>query len=388
MIQKLMSALDNGDYGCGVFIDLQKAFDTVDHKILLSKLSHYGIRGTALNLFKSYLSNRSQFVSINGVSSNKAIVKHGVPQGSVLGPLLFLIYINDLHTAIRYSVTHHFADDTNLINFNKSIVNLNNQMKKDLWYLWFWLNANKISLNACKTEYVLFKSPTKSHGHDFKLKIGGEKIRPSNHIKYLGVLIDSNLNFRPQINDIATKLKKANGILAKLRHVVPRDILVSIYYALFHSHLGYCAQIWGQRVNSDIDRIIALQNCAVRIMSFADFRVPTNPLYRDLGILKFGDLIHLNNALFVYSNHHCLLPSALTTTFAFDFTKTYPTRASVKGLIKSYAKKTTAFGTNSVKNQCIHSWRHCHELLPHTRLLDLSLPALKYTLKSAFLESY
>ena len=318
--QTISDALDAGYYGCGVFVDLRKAFDTVDHNILLQKLHHYGIRGTALSLLSSYLTNRYQFVTVNGVSSKKALIKHGVPQGSVLGPLLFLIYINDLHNAIRYSIVHHFADDTNLINFSKSFKHLNSQMNKDLWYLWIWFNANKISLHATKTFYVIFKSPQRLTNHDFKLKIGGKRILPSSHIKYLGVLIDSNLGFIPQINDIAIKLKRANGILAKLRHYLPRDILISVYYALFYSHLNYCTQIWGQPVSNFISRITSLQNRAVRIMSFADYHAPVNPLYRDLKLQKFKDLVHLKNVLLVHSVYYRNLPIALLKTFDIDFT--------------------------------------------------------------------
>ena len=114
-----MDALDKGNFACGVFIDLQKAFDTVDHEILLKKLFHYGIIcGTALSLFRSYLTGRQQFVSVSGARSVNKLIRHGVPQGSVLGPLLFLLYINDLNCAIKYSLVHHFADDTNLLHFS------------------------------------------------------------------------------------------------------------------------------------------------------------------------------------------------------------------------------------------------------------------------------
>ena len=120
LTEMIRNALDNSNFACGIFIDLQKAFDTVDHEILLKKLDYYGVRGLANNWFKSYLSNRQQFVSINGFNSKNLTMKYGVPQGSVLGPLLFLIYINDLHKAIKYSVTHLFADDTNLLVTNSN----------------------------------------------------------------------------------------------------------------------------------------------------------------------------------------------------------------------------------------------------------------------------
>ena len=161
LTESIRKNLDEGNIGCGIFVDLQKAFDTVEHDILLSKLEHYGIRGLANEWFKSYLSNRKQYVSINGYDSNLADVKFGVPQGSVLGPLLFLIYINDLNQALKFCKVHHFADDTNLIHFSKSVNRLNKHVNLDFKNLTYWLNANKISLNVKKTELVIFKHQRK-----------------------------------------------------------------------------------------------------------------------------------------------------------------------------------------------------------------------------------
>ena len=159
--ESITQSLDEGSFGCGIFVDLQKTFDTVDHKILLHKLEYYGIRGVCNDWFKSYLSDRKQFVSINGYNSDLMPVDCGVPQGSVLGPLLFLIYINDLHKAIQYCKVHHFADDTNLFHTSKSVKNLNKLVNRNMKHLNNWLSVNKISLNVEKTEVVIFKPPKK-----------------------------------------------------------------------------------------------------------------------------------------------------------------------------------------------------------------------------------
>ena len=134
--EKIREALDSKGGKCGVFIDLQKAFDTVDHSILLKKLEHYGIRGLANQWFKSYLSGRTQFTSVNGYASETRDMKYGVPRGSVLGQLLFLIYINDLHNAIKFSTVHHFADDTNLLVSNSCIKKIQDQINLDLKYFY------------------------------------------------------------------------------------------------------------------------------------------------------------------------------------------------------------------------------------------------------------
>ena len=151
-----------GNIGCGVFMDLQKAFDTVDHQILLAKLNHNWICGVSNDWFKSWISNCSQYVSINGYKSGLAAINCGVPQGPVLVPLLFLLYINDLNQAITFCKVHHFADDTDLLCLNNSIKKLSKLVSADLKHLVNWLNANKISLNVKKTETVIFKSKQKN----------------------------------------------------------------------------------------------------------------------------------------------------------------------------------------------------------------------------------
>ena len=144
-----------------MFLDFQKAFDKVNRTILLSKLEHYGIRGIALNLFQNYLKNRTQFVEINKKSSAILPINYGIPRGSVLGPLLFLIYINDLNDAVAFSKIHHFADETNMLYTSKFLKDKNRKVNYDLRHIVEWLRANKVSLNTGKTELVLFKSKNK-----------------------------------------------------------------------------------------------------------------------------------------------------------------------------------------------------------------------------------
>ena len=239
LTENIRKNLDEGNIGRGIFVDLQKAFDTVEHDIPLSKLEHYGIRGLANEFFKSYLSNRNLYVSINGYDSNLADVKFGVPQGSVPGPLLFLIYINDLNQALKFCKVHHFADDTNLLHFSNSIYRLNKYVNLDLKNLTYSLNANRISLNVKKTELVIFKNQRKKLDSSIKIKLNRKRLHPSKSVKYLGIKIDENLNWKQHIHDIAIKLNRANSLLYTIRNYVNKHILRTIYFSIFNSHINY-----------------------------------------------------------------------------------------------------------------------------------------------------
>ena len=199
MTQQIKDIVDKGNIAVGVFVDFQKAFDTVNHKILLQKLEHYGIRGIANNWFSSYLSNRRQYVSIGSTNSNTMPVAHGVPQGSVLGPLLFLIYINDLHKCIHFSTTRHFADNTNLLYaIALSKIRNRNPTRKlniDLKSLNHWLLANKISLNTTKTELIYFRN-NRTAIPDAKIILNGVKLFPTNQVKYVGIVPKEHLKFK------------------------------------------------------------------------------------------------------------------------------------------------------------------------------------------------
>ena len=259
------------------------------HSIMLNiKLEHYGIHGLATEWFKSYLSNRKQYVSINGYDSNLADVKFGVPQGSVLGPLLFLIYINDLNQALKFCKVHHFAYDTNLLHFNKSIYRLNKYVNNKY--------ANRISLNVKKTELVIFKHQRKKLDSSIKIKLNLKRLYPSKSVKYLGIKIDENLNWKQHIHDITIKLNRPNSLLFIIRNYVNKYILRTTYFAIFDFHINYANLIWGQNLHA-VSRIVILQKKALRIMNFQSRDSHSSPLFKSNHILKLQDKILIENTL-------------------------------------------------------------------------------------------
>ena len=389
IVERIRHNLDKGEFACGVFVDLQKAFDTVDHKILLAKLNHYGIRGPVNQWLKSYLSDRQQFVTINNISSNLKHLAHGVPQGSVLGPLLFLLYINDLHHSIKSSETYHFADDTHLLNFSKSIQSLCRKVNADLRILTSWLNANKISLNAKKTEFIVFRSKSKSFDTIPYLKLSGHRIYPSHSVKYLGVHLDEHLNWKPQISSIATKLQRANGALSKLRHYVPQKVLLNIYHAIFGSHIRYASQIWGLCDNFVTHRILTLQKAALRLMLLREPRTHSSPMFAELGILNFFDQVEVLNILFVHQHINGKLPMDTLRTLNFDkISHDTGTRGSTLGLLSRSNVNTKTFGLNSLSWLSIQQWNNLQLKFSSVKLADLSLSKLKSLARSHYLEHY
>jgi hypothetical protein len=303
MVQQIKETIDKGDIGIGVFVDFQKAFDTVNHKILLGKLEHYGIRGVANKWFASYLANRQHYVSVGGIKSEIKPVMHGVPQGSVLGPLLFLIYINDLNTCIKFSTTRHFADDTNLYHIiDRTKLRNRNPTRKlniDLKSLNQWLIANKISLNATKTELIYFRNK-RTPKPITKIKLNGITLEETTHAKYVGLVLDEYLNFKRHITLLNAKLKRANNLIAISRHYVPKDLLMQIYYGQFYSHINYGRQLWGQNENT-IEKTITLQKKAILLLSFAHYQEESSPLFKNLNLLKLTDIVRQNNIIFTHN---------------------------------------------------------------------------------------
>ena len=197
---------------------------------------------------RSFLTNRKQYSSINGYDSTPQDITHGVPQGSVLGPLLFILFINDLHTSVKTSNVHYFADDTNLLFINKSLKMINKLINHSLALLVQWLQANKISLNTSKTELVLFRPKGNAITKNLNFRISGEKVKLSRTVKYLGIILNENLLWQDHRNILIPKLSRAVGLLSKIWYHTPKHLLRTIYFCIFNSHICTC-QVWGQEQN-------------------------------------------------------------------------------------------------------------------------------------------
>ena len=227
LVDKISSALESGEFAIGLFLDFSKAFDTINYDILFMKMHHYGIRGCTLNWFKSYLSNRKQYVSYHNVCSSLKPIICGVPQGSILGPLLFLIYVNDIAFVSQSLFTVMFADDTNAIITHKNLSTLEEQCNSEMKKISNWVNANKLSLNVKKTQYMLFKG-RKKIGSGPNIIVNGAKIDRTDQSKFLGVIISDNLSWQPHIDYISKKISKSIGILYRLSKLVDKSTLMSL----------------------------------------------------------------------------------------------------------------------------------------------------------------
>jgi hypothetical protein len=329
----ITKALNDGNFCIAVFLDLRKAFDVCDHGILLKKLEKMGIRGTTYNWFKNYLAGRSQFVDINGSHSEALDINISVIQGSILGPILFLCYINDFYSATSL-FTALFADDTTGLGKGKNLNELTAYVNGELQKIANWLRANKMAINTNKTKYIVFRTRGKKiDPNECKLVYNDNEIGTvedpnliypitrifndgeERNFKLLGVLFDEFLSFDDHISSLCAKVSKSLFCLNRIKNFVTDKALKSLYYAMVHSHITYCINIYGCATPTALNRLVIKQKEAIRIVCRAGYRDHSNPLFKQLGILPLNELIKYSALKFMHKFKYNKLPFSFNETW-------------------------------------------------------------------------
>jgi len=333
IINYISNALNEGDFCIGVFLDLKKAFDVCSHEILLKKLLKMGIRGNAYKWFENYLSGRTQFVDINGSKSDPLEINISVIQGSILGPILFLCYINDFYAATTlFSVL--FADDTTGLGKGKNLRDLTTYVNGELQNISNWFRANKMAINTSKTKFIVFRTRGKRiDPADCQLVFNNNEIGQIQHpdlifpitrihgegeeksFKLLGVLFDEYLSFDAHITSLCNKISKSLFCLNRIKNFVTPPAMKMLYFAMVHSHIVYCINVFSCANITTLSPLKIKQKEAIRIVCNAGYRDHTGPLFKRLGILPLDDLIKYSQLKFMHDYFHRKLPLSFNETW-------------------------------------------------------------------------
>ena len=341
-VNKISDMIDDGGTSIGVFLDLSKAFDTVSHD--------------------SYLNNQKQCVCIDGVNSDILPLHYGVPQGSVLGPILFLIYINDSHFATSVIHLVLYADDMNLLASNKCLKKSVSDLNEALVSLQDWFQANKLTVNLTKTKFVIFGSKqrlknTLSNNSEENVTITlGSKLERVFHAKFLGLILDENLSWNFQINLICRKIAKSIGILYRARHFLNLETLINLYYSFIYSHISYGALIWGSNYKTKLLPIHILQKRAIRAITFSTRRTPSKPLFKKLNFLNIFEIVKLQLTELAYKHHSNQLPETFANYFRdINSIHNYETRSKTH---KNYflPRENLNYGQFGAKYAAVKVW--------------------------------
>ena len=309
-LENFKTAIDENKVTCGIFLDFSKAFDTINHNILLEKIHCYGIRGLPHAWFSSYISDRKQYVKIGDTESSLRAMTCGIPQGSTLGPLLFLLYINDLPNSSKKLMFRIFADDTNIFYSSNNLDELERVVNDELEKVLKYCTDNKLSINFKKTNYMLITSPKKKPNIIIRVC----DIERKAQIKYLGIFIDEYLQWDAQLKHINNKMTKNIGIIMKLRYFVSIHMLKQLYYTLIYPYLNYGVMSWGTAYPSRLKKIKVKQNKCLRLMFFARKRENATQYFKLLEILKLENIFNFKISSFVHKIVYVKtgIPAALT----------------------------------------------------------------------------
>ena len=313
----ILKNMDEGKVTGAIFLDLKKAFDTVSHSLLIDKLKKYGISGFELNWFKSYLSHRMQSVKIGCSLSDLKHINIGIPQGSILGPLLFIVFVNDLPDIVSCKTTM-YADDTSLLVSSSDPSCLQNSLNHNLCNIANWFRANKLTLNLSKTKLMLFATPYNlNRFNDISLLYDGESIEKVDHFKYLGIVFDSHMTWSHHIDLIASNVSKRCGVIRRVKYYLPNHILKKLAESLVIPHFDYCSHTGSNCSLTLSSRLQILLNNLARIILSADIRTHIDSMMTTLKWLTLDQ--RWNNHILVML-FKCLTdkaPDYLCSQFSF-----------------------------------------------------------------------
>ena len=391
LVDKICSAVEQDQTTLGVYLDLSKAFDTIDHSILLYKLEYYGLRGIVKNWFKSYLSNRKQFVNYNDHKSELKNIICGVPQGSILGPLLFIMYINDITKTSNVLEFILFADDTTILYSSEHIVNDIPVINKELSEVSNWFKTNKLSINAGKTNYMIMGTPRMTSiisaddstlQYDIDIILDDTKLQRVTKTKFLGVIIDENFTWKSHIEGISKTISRNIGVINKVKLFMPDRILHSLYCTLVLPYINYGILIWGSACKTNVDKLHKLQKWAVRTISNSHYRSHSEPLFFKYDILNVYDAYTLEVGVFMYKYFIGQLPKI------FDglFTKRsdihdYRTRRSNDF---NHTRNKKVFTDQAIRTAGPILWNSLNEHLKNVNSVNHFRKQFKTTLLSAY----
>ena len=370
--------IDNGLLNGVVFIDLKKAFDTIDHNILLIKLKHYGVDDNALTWFHSYLTNRKQKCFVNGNFSDSCPITYGVPQGSIIGPLLFLVYINDLPECLNEGLPRMYADDTNISFQSNKLDELEDLMNIELGNLKEWLNVNKLSLNVAKTEFMVIGSRQRLatfDGHEINVFVGNDQIERVNSSKSLGLKIDENLTWKRHIDEISKKVSAAISALKRIRSYISQDTAARVYQGLIEPYFSYCAPVWDGIGSKLSDKFQKLQNRAARVITRSSYDTSSSSVLEELRWNNLYTNRNMQKAILMYKVTNNLTPMYLQDLFV--------TRVSHYSLRDSEGKLFLPKPrTDYLKRSFSYSGASLWNSLPESLRSSLSLSSFKRSLKT------
>lgn len=325
-----------GNLTGAVYLDLKKAFDTVDPDILLQKLFAIGIQENEFQWFKNYFTDRTQTVTLNGSLSSNRPITCGVPQGSILGPLLFTIYINDLPTVTKHSKVVLYADDTALFVSGKALHEIQSKLSDDLEAVSKWLAENRLTLNTKKTKSMIFGSPqilAKNNNGNLKIDIQGETLEQVQTFKYLGLWFDSLLNWKQHTDYLAKKIAQRIGIQSRIRQYITKDTANMLYQTMIAPIISYGDIIWAKGPVCNLRRIQKLQNRAGRVILKCHRRTHIVDIHKALGWMMCEDSVALHTITMVGRCLFTKVPSYLRGKFMYakDF-HSHGTRHAGHGL--------------------------------------------------------